>query len=121
MVSFGPRRGKAAPDALVAAQTRDASAVAQRFAERHTAIMSSANGLQNRLQLLELLAFHTSLAEQLHDQTDDLIVLCRSREATWAQIALALGVSRQAAQQRYTARVERFRIEHGDREPPGPW
>lgn len=115
--SSDPPRGPEQANALVTAQSREASAVRLRFAERHSAIMGGADDLYSRLPLLELLGSYTSLGEEIRRQCDDLIVLCRSRGATWAQIALPLRVSRQAAQQAFTARIEHSGQEDGS-EPP---
>jgi hypothetical protein len=55
-----------------------------------------------KLARLELLAALHELETVLHEHVSAAVNDCRTSSATWAQIGDALGVTRQAAHERYT-------------------
>lgn len=92
---------------LLRRQITEAVHAQQRFTQRHEAILHGPPTDCGRQGLLELLAMYTSLTESLDTQCRDLVVLARRQGISWAQIAIMLGITRQAAQQRYRHACDR--------------
>lgn len=115
----GSTAGGGAVDPLLGRQFSEALRARQRFAQRHEMILHGSPLERGRQGLLDLLAGYTALMDQLDSQRDDLVVLARQQGVSWAQIAIMLGISRQAAQQGYQAACDRAARRSEAQEPTG--
>ena len=62
-------------------------------------------------EILSKLPLIARNAEQVNEFLVEWVELARSRKSSWAEIGKAMGISRQAAWERFAQRVERLRSE----------